>query len=142
MLTSMDPSLSTKPSLEHFWNLEALGITDSPSQNDECAFKNLSKTVIFADGRYMVSWPWRESNPDLPQNYQLAVGRLKSTVMKLVKTPELFKQYDEIIQDQLNRGVTSTSPEGLIKHYIPHHPVITPSKNPTLLQKLRRGIRV
>ena len=76
-------------------------------------------TVIFSDGRYMVSWPWRESNPDLPENYQLTVGRLKSTVMKLVKTPELFKQYDEIIQDQLKRGiiekVTSTSPEGLIK---------------------------
>ena len=75
MLTSIDPSLSTKPSLEHFWNLEALGITDSPSPNNECAFKNFSKTVIFADGRYMVSWPWRESNPDLPQNYQLAVGK-------------------------------------------------------------------
>ena len=40
------------------------------------------------------------------------------TVMKLVKTPELFKQYDEIIQDQLNCGiiekVSSTSPEDLI----------------------------
>ena len=57
------------------------------------------KTFPRPDGRYMVSWPWRENNPDLPQNYQLAVGRLKSTVMKLVKTPELFKQYDEIIQD-------------------------------------------
>ena len=83
----------------------------------------------------MVYWPWRESNPDLPQNYQLAVGRLKSTVMKLVKTPKLFKQYDEIIQDQLNRGVIekviSMSLEGLIKHYIPHHPVIIPSKNTT-----------
>ena len=35
----------------------------------------------------------------------------------------------------MNHGViekvTSTSPEGLIKHYIPHHPVITPSKNTT-----------
>ena len=105
MLTNINPSLSTKPSLEHFWNLEALGITESPSPNDECAFKNFSKTMIFTDGRYTVSWSWRESNPGLPQNYQLAVGRLKSTVMKLVKTPELFKQYDEIIQDQLNRGV-------------------------------------
>jgi len=76
-----------------------------------------------------------ERHADLPQNYQLAVGRLKSTVIKLVKTPELFKQYDEIIQDQLEHGViekvNSSSPEGLIKHYISHHPVITPSKNTT-----------
>ena len=58
--------------------------------------------------------------------------------MKLVKTPELFKQYDEIIQDQLNydiiEKVISKSPEGLLKHYIPHHPVITPSKNTTKLR--------
>ena len=53
----------------------------------------------------------------------------------MTKTPKLFKQYNEIIQDQLNLGiiekVTSTSSEGLIKHYIPHHPVITPAKNTT-----------
>ena len=135
MLTSIDPSLSPKPSLEHFWNLESIGITDSPSQSDEIAIENFSKTVTFADGRYLVTWPWRESTPDLPQNYQLAVGRLRSTVKKLIKTPKLFKQYNEIIQDQLNRGiiekVTSTSSEGLIKHYIPHHPVISPAKNTT-----------
>ena len=91
--------------------------------------------ITFTDGRYVFAWPWRENNPDLPQNHQLAAGRLRSTVMKLVKTPVLFKQYDDIIQDQLNHGVnekvTSTSPKGSIKHYIPHHPVITPSKNIT-----------
>jgi len=54
---------------------------------------------------------------------------------EISEDPELFKHYDEIIQDQLERGViekvTSSSPEGLIKHYIPHHPVTTPSKNTT-----------
>ena len=83
----------------------------------------------------MVTWPWRESTPDLPQNYQLAVGRLRSTVKKLMQSPELFKQYDKIIQEQLKLGViekvTSTSTEGFIKHYVPHHPVITPSKSTT-----------
>ena len=74
MLTSIDPSLSPKPSLEHFWNLETIGITDSPSQSDKIAIENFSKTVTFADGRYLVTWPWRESTPDMPQYYQLAVG--------------------------------------------------------------------
>lgn len=136
MLTSIDPSLDSKPSLEHFWNLESIGITDSPTTcNDELALENFTKTVKFTDGRYMVTWPWRESAPDLPQNYQLAIGRLRSTVQRLMRTPELFKQYDQIIQEQLSRGiiekVTSTSTEGSIKHYIPHHPVITPSKSTT-----------
>ena len=39
-LTSIDPSLTAKPSLDRFWNLESLGITKLPSQNDECAFEN------------------------------------------------------------------------------------------------------
>jgi len=47
--------------MEDFWNLESIGITDSPSQSDECALENLSKTVTFADGRYMVTWPWKEN---------------------------------------------------------------------------------
>ena len=66
---------------------------------------------------------------------QICHRRLRSTVKKLTKTPKPFKQYNEIIQDQLNRGIiekaTSTSSEGLIKHYIPHHPVIIPAKNTT-----------
>ena len=47
---------------------------------------------------------------------------------------QLFKQYNKTTQDQLNsviEKVTSTSTEGLIKHYIPHHPVITPAKDTT-----------
>ena len=47
MLTTIDPSLSAKPSMEDFWNLESISITDSPSQSDECELENFSKTVIF-----------------------------------------------------------------------------------------------
>ena len=76
--------------------------------------------------------------PDLPQNYRLAVGRLRSMSQKLSKSPELLEQYDKIIQDQLSKGmiekVTSNSEEGPIKHYIPHHPVITPSKHTTKMR--------
>jgi len=57
MLTTIDPSLFAKLSMEDPWNLESIGITDSPSQSDECAHENFSKTVAFADERYMVTWP-------------------------------------------------------------------------------------
>ena len=86
----------------------------------------------------MVTWPWKEKNPDLPENYQLGFGRLKSIIQKLVKHPQLLQQYEAIIQEQLQRGiiekVTETSAEGPLKHYIPHHPVITPSKTTTKLR--------
>ena len=56
-------------------------------------------------------------------------------IQKLVKHPQLLQQYGAIIQEQLQRRiieeVTETSEEGPLKHYILHHPVITPSKNTT-----------
>ena len=139
MLTSIDDPLFTKPNLEQFWDLESLGIRESPTtSDDDQALSNFNKTVVLADGRYFVTWPWKEKSPDLPQNYQLAVGRLKSMSQKLSKSPELLEQYDKIIQDQLSKGViekvTSNSEEGPIKHYIPYHPVITPSKSTTKMR--------
>ena len=60
MLTNIDSSLSTKPSMEDFWNLESTGITDSPLQvMNACAFEDFSKNVTFADWRYMVTCPWK-----------------------------------------------------------------------------------
>ena len=136
MLTTVDSSLLTKPNLDRFWNLESLGIADSPViSDDDQAIDHFNKTVQFVEGRYMVTWPWKDQVPDLPQNYQLAVGRLRSTLQKLLKSPALLEQYDDIIQEQLRRGiierVTDSSEEGSVKHYISHHPVITPSKSTT-----------
>ena len=94
--------------------------------------------IQYTDGRYLVTWPWKDSSPDLPDNYQLAVGRLRSTIQRLRKDPCLLKMYADVIQDQLNRGIIekvfSDTKEGTVKHYIPHHAVITPYKSTTKLQ--------
>lgn len=139
MLSSVDAPLFTQPNLEQFWDLESLGIKESPTTlDDDQAIAQFNKTVMFKEGRYLVTWPWKETSPDLPQNYQLAVGRLKSMSQKLSRSPELLEQYNKIIQEQLSKGViekvTSDSEEGPIKHYIPHHPVITPSKSTTKIR--------
>ena len=139
MLTSADTSLFTKPNLEQFWDLESLGIRESPTtSDDDQALSNFNKTVFCADKRYFVTWLWKEKSPDLPQNYQLVVGRLRSMSQKLSKIPELLKQYDKIIDEQLDKivieRVTANSEEGPLKYYIPHHPVITPSKSTTKIR--------
>ena len=137
MFTGVNSSfLMGKPNLDHFWDLESIGIANSPStSDDDQALSKFGETVKFAKGRYMVTWPWKDEKPSLPHNYQLVVGRLKSTLRKLEKSPPLLKRYDEIIREQLDRGiiekVTSDSLEGPIKHYIPHHPVVTPGKSTT-----------
>ena len=135
-LNNTDVLSSSKPNLESFWSLEAIGITDSPRTcDDDQALENFQKTVRYENNRYFVTWPWKEPNPSLPQNYQLAAGRLKFILSRLQKDPQLLRSYAAVIQEQLDRGiievVTNESVEGPYKHYIPHHAVVTPSKNTT-----------
>ena len=139
MCSTVDVSLLARPNLDQFWNLESMGIIESPSSSDDDkALESFNQTVKFTGGRYMVTWPWKEKPPDLPQNYQLALARCRSTLQKLKKSATLFKQYNEILLEQLHRGiiekVTNNSDVGQIKHYIPHHPVITPTKSTTKMR--------
>ena len=139
MCSTVDVSLLARPNLDQFWNLESMGITESPSSSDDDkALESFNQTVKFTSDRYMVTWPWKEKPPDLPQNYQLALARCRLTLQKLKKSATLFKQYNEILLEQLHRGiiekVTNNSDVGQIKHYIPHHPVITPTKSTTKMR--------
>ena len=80
-LTCLDKSLSMKTNLEDFWKLESIGINYSPVESDnDVALKEFSETLKYDEGRYTVTWPWKQERPDLPDNRALTLGRLKSLV--------------------------------------------------------------
>ena len=131
-LRSADRCLPVKPPLEDFRNLETVGIKDSPyTSDDEEAMRNFNSTLEIANNRYHVTWPWKNSCPELPENRELAYGRLKSLVHKMQSKPDFLQKYDEIIQDQCKKGIIEKIPPRSentgIKHYIPHHAVIDPT---------------
>lgn len=101
--------------------------------NAKKTMQYFTDTIEFTDGRYHVKWPWKENMPELPDNRELALIRLKSCIARIRKKPDLRK-YDSIKQDQLQNGVVgevkNQKSEGII-HYIPHHAVITPQKSTT-----------
>lgn len=111
--------------LKRLWDLESIGITDSPkvSRDDE-AIKHFNETTQFLDNRYHVKWPWIEYPPTLPSNFGLAFGRLNSLLKRL--EDDTIQSYDMIIKDQLEKGIIeiienpSTSVEHPV-HYLPHH---------------------
>ena len=47
----------------------------------------------FEHGRYEVEVPWKNGRPALPNNYSMALKRLTSTEMKLMKNAEMAKDY-------------------------------------------------
>lgn len=138
VFTNVDSVYPKKTDLEDFWNVETIGILDnSTSTNDEMVKRNFKETLKYEDGRYKVTWPWKDDNPNLPVNRELAMGRLKSSASRMKNKPELIKSYDSIIQDQLDKGViekvNETCSDGP-KHYLPHHAIINPLKPTTKLR--------
>ena len=84
-----------------------------------------------------MKWPWKDDSPDLPVNRELALGRLKSNVLRMDNQPRLIKFYGSIIQEQLDKGVIEKVEEIYAqgpKHYLPHHAVINPLKPTTKLR--------
>ena len=142
LITHVDDSLPLKPNLEEFWRLESIGIQESPTENnDKVALNRFKETLNYENGRYAVTWPWKKDRPDLPENHGLAVGRLKSLVSRIKGHPDLAEKYGEIIEDQLKQGIIEkvrheVPSSDTIKHYIPHHPVINPSKATTKVRNV------
>lgn len=84
--------------------------------------------------RYEVTWPWKEEGPELPDNYELALGWFNSHIRRRMNHPEKSRKYNIIIQDQIKRGMVEKVLEedpDTAKHYIPHHKVSTPDKTTT-----------
>ena len=121
-----------------------MGIKELPREtDDDFALQRFNETVKFENNRYQVTWPWKRENPRLPENFELALGRLKSLLQRLQNEPETLKKYDSIIQEQIDRGIVEKidhqTTEGELKHYIPHHAVITPQKSTTKLRIVYDG---
>uniref|UniRef100_A0A914W835 Peptidase aspartic putative domain-containing protein n=1 Tax=Plectus sambesii TaxID=2011161 RepID=A0A914W835_9BILA len=139
-----DTKKSTEELIEKFWKLETIGIHDNPEVNDdEIAIKQFQRSIKIRDGRYSVKWPWKDEIPQLPSNYFLCMGRLKSTVTKLAMQPDLLQKYDDIMKDQASKGiielVEDTEDHGGIVHYLAHHPVINLQKKTTPIRIVHDG---
>ncbi len=135
ILFEPDPPLQQMPNLQELWDLNRIGISDSPYQkDDDVALEKFNQNLEFKDGRYHLTWPWISEQPDLPDNRSLALSCLRSQLKRYASNPDqtLLKACHEIIQDQLEKQIIEpVSNENIIQghlHYIPHHPVVSPGK--------------
>lgn len=101
---------------------------------NERAEQIIQKTIYRVDRRNEVGLPWKEENTELPTNYGLALGRLKSGWQKLCNQPKLKEAYSAAKDSQLKNGVTEIvdvkKPAEKV-HYIPHHWMLKPDKATT-----------
>ena len=146
VLLSPDSDLLMQ-SVESLWEFDSLGILDcAQTTDDDIATQQFNKTVKLVDGRYAVSWPWKEKSPELKSNLGLAYGRLKSTLNKMKHSPAILSKYHETIMQQLQGEIieevdetyaeakATEKNENRLIHYIPHHAVVREDSSTTRLR--------
>ncbi|XP_044165250.1 uncharacterized protein LOC122949186 [Acropora millepora] len=120
-------------SLRRFWDLETLGI------RPRSVYEEFEESITFKTDRYEVHLPWKRPHPILPDNYELSMRRLCNLLKRLNQDPEVLKEYDSVIKEQLKNGIVEVvgkPADGEVgkTHYLPHHAVIRRDKATTKLR--------
>jgi hypothetical protein len=118
--------------VKQMWDLETLGIVEGHEIHDEFV-----ENIKFNGNRYSVKLPWRDGHENLPSNFELSLGRLKSQVRKLRKEPDILGEYDKVIAEQINSGIVekiSDEDDCATVHYIPHLAVVRKEAKTTKLR--------
>ena len=115
-----------------FWNTESIGILDNEDDKEAPAFL---EQIYFKQSQYKVDLPWKEDHPEIPDHYTVCLNRLRFLQRKLLKSPELLREYDSVIRDQLEKRIIEPVTEDTANtlevhkftssskpvHYLPYH---------------------
>ena len=99
-------------------------------------YETFKDGIEFVNGWHQVHLPWKQDHPLLADNFTLAQRRLQGLNSRLQGNPNLLEEYDSIIKDQEEKGITErvSSSEDIEvgkTHYLSHHPVIPQDKDMT-----------
>ena len=107
-------------------SLDVLGLQDRPDGDQQFLYDDFQKQLKRSDeGWCETGLLWKHGHDILPTNLQVSED-LENLVKKLQREPDLLAQCDEVIQDQLAKGIVvkvTSDPIGR-EFYIPHKPVI------------------
>lgn len=121
---------SIEPLIKNLWELDD-AISASNSVEDEvCETIFISTYSRDSTGRYSVALPFREDPTKLGDSFLTARHRFLSLERRLQKSPRLYQDYSEIMQDYITKEhMTLVSEKDIdqLSYYIPHHCVFKES---------------
>ena len=136
-LSSVYLTRTSSADYEQLCSLDVLGLQDRPAGDQRSVYDDFKEQLRRSDeGWYETGLLWKHGHDPLPNNKHGSLRRLEGLVKKLQKEPNLLAQYDEVIQDQLAKGIVekvTSDPVGR-EFYIPHKPVIRESAESTKLR--------
>ncbi|XP_013409147.1 uncharacterized protein LOC106172792 [Lingula anatina] len=129
-------SISTQ--LSKIYNSEFSESSVSSSQcmslEDKKAKRIMDESVVFIDGHYQVSLPWK-SDELLPNNKPAAEKRLNLLKRRLQRDEKLREKYTQAVQEYIDKGHAQKIDHRNMHNnsnsvwYLPHHPVINSKKS-------------
>lgn len=123
--------------LKRFWEIEDVSSLKEPPIiriEEQAAMKRVEQSIKFENQMYRVSIPWKDREPVLPDNYQMALRRLENTEKRLRRSPDIATAYSKCIEQYIEKGYIRKIPEhehSQSKWYLPHFPVFKPDKDTT-----------
>jgi len=123
--------------LKQFWDTEAIGIESELMTTDVTLDPEFLKNIQYRNNHYEVLLPWRRDSSDIADHYNLCSNRLHFLHQRLLKKPEILKEYDRILKEQLRQGIIEPTDDSNcpgdepVTHYLPHHAVIRQDRTTT-----------
>ena len=102
--TVLQEDIDLNGELNKFWQLDSLGIINEITSESD-VYCDFNRKIKFNGIRYQVSLPFKEQHTLIPDNYGLCRNRLYSLLRRLRQRPEILREYNEIINQQLQSGV-------------------------------------
>lgn len=132
----MEPeSREISEQLHLFWELEAIGITDTNvtyDNSDREVLMQFENTLSFQNGRYEACFPWKPDLSKLPNNYTVAEKRLKQLRSRLECNEEQRQKYTAAMEENIAMGfaelVTYVIGNVSVKFDLPHQAVFRDDK--------------
>ena len=90
--------------VEQFWAIESYGTVGKNSISIKPLQEHIENTVEYKNNRYTVENLWKENQPSLPFNKELALSRVSYLEKKIERNPQFANKCNETINDYVNKG--------------------------------------
>ena len=123
--------------LKKFWEFEEEPLMHEPPVirlEEKLALQTAEHSINYENQMYRVGVPWKERQPVLPNNYDMALRRLENTEKRLKRSPDIADSYSKCIEQYIEKGYVRKIMEhekSKSKWYLPHFPVIRLDKETT-----------
>ena len=114
--------------LERFWHIEEPPRTSKMSRAEQLVIDKWNREEQVVDGHLILPVPFKNDQPDLPNNIRTARGRLQQLGKRLMNDAQLLDKYKTAMEKNIKEGYAEEvvseekAPPGK-EWYIPHHPV-------------------